>query len=424
MSSIRFYNARILDVKNMKIIEGELHVKENKISYVGDITTNNDFEQNIDCKGNLLMPGFKNVHTHSAMTFLRSYCDDASLEEWLFNKVLPLESNLTGDDVYWLSKLAVLEYLQSGITTNFDMYVFPFDAARASYEMGYRTVFTGCFDYYGADQASFTRMYDEMNSLNPLISYKVGFHSVYTLDEEYLREIAKFAKERNLPTYSHMCETKAEVENCRKAHNGLSPIEYIDKLGLIDNGGSFYHCVHLTDNDIKILKEHNCKVVTCPSSNSKLASGIPNLEKILNNGIEIGIGTDGPASNNSLDMFKEMFLASVLAKLSNNNPESLKASDIVKMATYSGANVLGMPEISSLEEGNLADIIMIDLNMPNMQPINNIISNLVYAGNKINVKMTLINGKILYSDGKFNVGIEPEVIYAKCKEIAWRLQNK
>ncbi len=423
MTRIKLYNARILDVKKMNVFEGEIHVQDNLIEYVGKNTEDKNFDKFINCHGNLLMPGFKNAHTHSGMSFLRSYCDDVELHEWLFNKVLPLEDKLTGDDIYWLSKLSILEYLQSGITTNFDMYNKPFHIAKASVEMGYRTVITGCINYFGDTKYEFIRMYNDMNSIDPLITYKLGFHSVYTISEEYLKTLALVSQELDQPVYAHMSETATEVRECREKHNGKTPFEYINDLGLLEHGGGFYHCVHLSENDCKIIKNKKLSVVTCPASNAKLASGMADLYPLMKNGVTIGIGTDGPASNNSLDMFKEMFLVSAFAKLKNNDPIAIKAKDIIRMATINGAKIMGLDDACCLEPGQLADIIMIDLHQPNMQPYNNLISNLVYAGNKLNIRMTMVNGKVLYSNGIFNVGIEPDEIYAKCKEIALRVQD-
>ena len=310
MSNIRFYNARILDVENGSILEGELHVEGNTISYIGTDVILKEFDEEIDCNGNLLMPGFKNAHTHSAMTFLRSYCDDASLQTWLFDNVLPMENKLTENDVYELTKLAVLEYLSSGITTVMDMYIHPFAGAKAFTEMNFRNVLIGCLDYYSIAKDDMRKMYHDMNSISSLTKYRLGFHSEYTIEENMLRNIASLSKELKEPIFTHLSETKSEVEGSISRH-GMTPIQYFDSLGLLENGGGFYHCVHLTKEDVELFKEKKLNVVTCPCSNSKLASGIPDLLDYYNNEIKIGIGTEGAASNNSFDIFKEMLMGNI-----------------------------------------------------------------------------------------------------------------
>ncbi|MGN1343908.1 MAG: amidohydrolase family protein, partial [Traorella sp.] len=265
------------------------------------------------------------------------------------------------------------------------------------------------------------KMYKEMNQIDSLITYKLGFHSIYTINEEILRNISSIANEYKEPIYTHLCETKKEVNDCFKEH-GCSPVKYLENLGLLNNGGGFYHCIHLNDEDIEIFKKYNLSVVSCPSSNSKLVSGIPDLIKLKDGNIRIGIGTDGAASNNSLDMFKEMFLLNVLQKLKHDDPIAIKAEEIIKFATIRNAEIMGLNDCRTLSKGQLADIIMIDLSKPSMRPFNNIISNIVYAGSKDLIKMTMVNGKILYKDNKFMFD-DVDLIYNKCQEIIERMKK-
>ena len=421
MKRIRLFNAKILDVEKLEISDGEIVVEDNKIVYVGSNLCQLECDEQIDCEGNLLMPGFKNAHSHSAMTFLRSYCDDVSLHDWLFNNVFPLENKLTGEDVYYLTKLAVLEYLSSGITSIMDMYLFPFDAAKAYVEMNYRSVMTGCLDYYSSSIDDMKKMFNEMNQIDSLITYKLGFHSVYTISEDVLKNISVVSSNLKEPIFTHLCETEKEVNDCVLAH-GCTPVKYLENLGLLNYGGGFYHCIYLNDEDINIFKKHNLSAISCPASNSKLVSGIADLIALKDNKITIGIGTDGAASNNSLDMFKEMFLLSVLQKLKHNDPIAIKAEEIIQYATINNAKIMGLNNCCTLKPGQLADIIMIDLSKPSMRPINNIISNLVYAGSKDIIKMTMINGKILYKDDQFLVD-DVKMIYDKCQQIIERMKK-
>ena len=197
----------------------------------------------------------------------------------------------------------------------------------------------------------------------------------------------------------------------------MTPMAFLDSLGLFDFGGGVYHCVHMTDEDIAIMKQRGLYAVTNPGSNSKLASGIAPIAKYLANGIPVAIGTDGPASNNCLDMFREMFLVTGLGKLKEQDASAIDAWEVLKMATVNGAMAMGIYDADVLAEGKLADIIMIDLNMPNMQPLNNIAKNIVYSGSKINIKMTMIHGHILYENGEFKTKEKPEDIYRKANEI-------
>ena len=197
----------------------------------------------------------------------------------------------------------------------------------------------------------------------------------------------------------------------------MTPTAYLDSLGIFNYGGTTFHCVHMTDEDLDICKKRNISVVTNPGSNTKLASGVARINDMLKWGINLGIGTDGPASNNCLDMFREMFLVTGLGKLKEKDAAAIDANDVLYMATTGGAKAMGLTDCDTLKEGKLADLIMIDLHQPNMQPLNNIAKNIVYSGSKQNVKLTMVNGKVLYEDGKFYIGEEPEAIYAKANEI-------
>ncbi|WP_029504858.1 amidohydrolase [Lachnoclostridium phytofermentans] len=421
--NVRFYHARIATMQtDCSIIEGELWVTNNRISYVGAKKESQMlWDREIDCKGNLLMPGFKNAHTHSAMTFLRSFADDLPLQDWLNEQVFPMEAKLTPDDIYHLSKLAILEYLTSGMTSNFDMYITPDTIVQASIDTGFRTVLCGGVSNFLHTVTQVEDWYKKYNNYHELISFQLGFHAEYTIDRPKLMDLAALAKQLKAPVYTHNSETKTEVDACL-SRNHMTPTAYFDSLGIYDFGGGGYHCVHMTDEDLAIMKNKRVSVVTNPGSNTKLASGIARIEDMLSRGINIAIGTDGPASNNCLDMFREMFLVTGLAKLKNKDASAVDANEVLKMATINGANAMCLSDCDCLAEGKLADLIMIDLHQPNMQPINSITKNIVYSGSKTNVKLTMINGRILYENGEFFVGEDPEAIYAKANEIINRMR--
>lgn len=420
----KFYNATILtmsDGLNM-IKNGQVWVENQIIIFAGteieskNINNSIHWDREIDCKNNLLMPGFKNAHTHSPMTCLRSLADDMPLDEWLHNQVFPIEEKLTAEDIYNFTKLAVLEYVSGGITAIFDMYIDPEAVGKACIDMGMRCVQVGSVNDFTLSPEYIEKMYLKWNNDNSLISYILGFHAEYTTSEPILKQIAYLAKKYKAPVFTHLSETKEEVESCIRRNN-MTPTAYLDSLGIFDYGGGGYHCIYMTDEDIEIFKRKNLTVVTNPASNLKLASGIAPIATYLKHDIPVAIGTDGPASNNCLDMFREMFLVTGLAKYRENDASAVDANEVLKMATLNGSYAMGLTNADTLETGKLADIIMIDLNQPNMQPINNITKNIVYSGNKQNVKLTMINGRILYENGTFFIDDEPEKIYKKANQI-------
>ncbi len=411
----KFYNGKIL-LPDMSVKDGEVTVSGDTVTYVGEKAPDEKYDREIDLKGNLLMPGFNDAHTHSAMVFLRSKADDMPLHDWLTKLVFPREDKLVPDDIYYLAKLAFMEYVSGGITSCFDMYFFPYSFAKAAEECNFRVVFCGVT----SDMELLEEQYNKLNGKNPLISYKLGFHAEYTVPEENLKAIAALAEKYKAPTYTHSSETLKETEECKVRHSGMSPTEYFDSLGLYNYGGGGYHGVYLSDNDLEIYKKRNLSVVTNPCSNAKLASGIAPLKKIIDKGINLAVGTDGAASNNALDMFRENYLASVLQKLRLNDAVGIKAKDILKASLEGGAKAMEI-KAGRIEENYLADLTVIDLNSPNMQPITDIPANLVYAGNRSNVILTMVGGKILYENGEYFIGEKPEFIYKKAAEISERI---
>lgn len=419
----RFYDARILTMDGtMETVRGEIWVEGNRITHIGPGKGRPPvWDREIDAKGNLIMPGFKNAHTHSAMTFLRSYADDLPLLDWLNKQVFPMEAKLTQEDVYWLSKLAIMEYLTSGITANFDMYFHPEMIAKASVECGFRTVMVSGLNDFVSSVKELEENYVRYNKYHELIRYCLGFHAEYTTSEELLKGVAALAKKYQAPVFTHNSETLAEVEGCIERH-GMTPTAYLDSLGMFEYGGGGYHCVHMTDEDLDIFRDRGMTVVTNPGSNVKLASGIARITDMMDMGINLAVGTDGPASNNCLDMFREMFLVTGLGKIRENDAAAVPADKVLTMAACGGARAMGLADCDCLAVGKLADLVMIDLQQPNMQPINNLVKNLVYSGSKQNVRLTMVNGWVLYEKGKFAIGVEPKLVYEKANEIIGRLR--
>lgn len=419
---IRFYNGLVLTGSPAQPERAELWVKDDRIEYVGAPREDaGAFDREIDLAGDLVMPGFKNAHTHSAMTFLRSYADDLPLLDWLNKQVFPMEAKLTADDVYHLAKLAILEYLAAGITANFDMYMFAEANAAASRDMGFRTVLCGCIhDFYNTPDG-LRKMYEDYNK-GGLVSCILGFHAEYTCSESLLREISAIAHEYKAPVFAHNSESASEVAGCIERH-GTTPTAYLDSLGLFDYGGGGYHCIHLSDEDKAIFRDRGLWAVSCPGSNTKLASGIAPLTQLHDMGVHLALGTDGPASNNCLDMFREMFLATGLQKLANQDASAMAAETVFEMATRGGALAMGLADCDELAPGKKADLTVLDMRRPNMQPVNAVVKNIVYSGSTSNIRLTMIDGRILYENGSFFVGESTDAIYEKANAIINRMRG-
>ena len=397
-------------MKDDKITEGELWTENDRISYIGPAKapSGEKFDREIDCKGNILMPGLKNAHTHSAMTFSRSLADEYCLNDWLHKAIFPREAKLIPEHVYWFSKLAYADYLAGGITACFDMYFHKEDNARAAVETGFRHVFCGAANDYGGFK-DLERFYNELNSYDPLISFIYGFHAEYTTCEDNLKFMSELAHKYKAPVFAHISETAEEVAGCRERY-GVTPAVLFEKLGIYDFGGGGFHCVWFTDEDREIFKKRGLWSVFNACSNLKLASGITPVHKFVKDGMNIAIGTDGAGSNNALSMFREMYLDCVLSNVETKNAAAVDPFTILKAGTSGGALCMGLTDCDVLDAGKKADIIMIDMNKPSMQPENNIVRNIVYSGDNSVVKMTMIDGKILYEDGKFNTLDLDEVI--------------
>lgn len=414
---IKFTNGLVLN-KDFEIESTDVYVDGGKIVKIGESDIKAD--RIYDLNGNLLMPSFKNAHTHSAMTFGRSFADDLPLSSWLNDKIFPLEAKLNGDDIYKLSKLAFLEYLTSGITACFDMYYFPENMAKASVDFGFRTVMCGAVNNFKESVEKLEEYYNKYNNYHELVSYKLGFHAEYTTSKEIMQGISQLSEKYSAPVFMHSSETKSEVDGCIERY-GKSPTALFEELGLFNYGGGAYHSVWVDDSDLEIYKKRGVWAVINAGSNCKLASGIAPVSKMMDLGINLAVGTDGPASNNALDMFREMYLIAATQKINDCDAASTDANEILKAATIGSAHCMGLDECDVIDEGKTADLIVIDMHRPNMQPINNITKNIVYSGSKENVKMTMINGKILYENGEF-INTDIERIYSEAQAVIDRIK--
>ncbi len=406
---IRFYNGLVLEPSG--VTENEVWVDGSAISYVGPAREDMPlFDCIVNLRGDLLMPGFKNAHTHSGMTFLRSAADDLPLHQWLEKQVFPAEAKLTAESTAAFVKVAFLEYLTSGVTACFDMYYHTDEFARIARDWGFRAVLCGSFTA-GNDWEEMYDYYQHYNhDFGPLVSAQLGFHAEYTTNREKLEYLSKVCHELKAPVWCHNAETASEVDGCIERH-GVTPTKLFDSLGLYDYGGGGFHCIYMTDEDLDIFARRGLTAVLNACSNGKLASGFFRLKEAMEKGVRLAVGTDGPASNNALDMFREMYLINIMAKLREENAAAGDPALILNAAVSGGARAMGLDDCDAIAQGKQADMVRIDMHRPNMRPVNNVVKNLVYSGNPSNVRMTMVAGKVLYENGEFFVGEDPEDIY-------------
>lgn len=420
---IRFYNGKTLRFGGgMEICEDEVWTEGGSIVHVGPPPEELPaFQRQIDLKGDLLIPGFKNAHTHTAMTFLRSLADDMPLDQWLSQQVWPNEAKLDGEAVYCFTKLGIMEYLSGGITAAFDMYVKNDFYAQACIDSGFRTVICSGLNNFDADPENIEREYLKFNRLHDRISYTLGIHAEYTTSMERMEYMASLAEKYQAPCYMHCAETKNEVAGCVERY-GLTPPLLLDRAGLFRYGGGGFHCTWMSDEDVALFARKGLWAITNPASNLKLASGIAPICRMQRAGVGLAIGTDGAGSNNALDMFREMYLVTALQKYAEEDASACPADRVLEMACVGGARAMGLACCDDIAPGKKADLVVIDLHRPNMQPLNNIGKNLVYAGSKENVRLTMVDGRVLYENGAFFIGEEPERIYAEANAFLRRLR--
>jgi 5-methylthioadenosine/S-adenosylhomocysteine deaminase len=374
------------------------------------------------------LPGLVNAHTHAAMTLFRSYADDLPLMRWLQDAIWPLEAKLKAEDVYWGTLLACSEMLLGGTTTFADMYFFMDRVAEAAAESGIRASLSrGLIGVApGADKAlkesrRFVR--DWHGKANGRITCMLGPHAPYTCPPEYLKKVIKLAEELGVGVHIHLAETRQEIEEIQKRY-GCSPVALVARTGLLDLPVLAAHCVHLSAEDIAVLAEKKTGVAHNPESNMKLASGIAPVVQLLEAGVTVGLGTDGAASNNNLDMFEEMRTAALLQKVANDNPEALPAYAVLEMATIGGARALGLGDkIGTLEAGKRADIILLNLRQPHLWPPHDAVAHVVYAARAGDVDTVIVDGEVVVENGKL-LRVDVDAVLDNARRCALRLVGR
>lgn len=378
----------------------------------------------IDGKGMLALPGLINTHTHVAMTLFRSYADDLALMDWLQNMIWPAEAHLDDDIVYWGSMLAFAEMIRGGTTAFCDMYMFMESCAKAAEKAGIRgNIARGLAGVTPNGEKALEeniRLYQDWNNAcDGRIRIMLGPHAPYTCPPEYLKKVRDASEKYGIPIHIHLAETKGEVETCIEKF-GITPIALMNQIGLFDRPTLAAHCVHVNEEDIQIMAEKHVCVAHNPGSNLKLASGIAPVPKMRSAGITVGLGTDGASSNNKLDMFAEMRLAALIHKAAALDPFAVKADEAMQMGTAEGAKCLGYDDLGALDEGKLADIILIDRSGYHWKPRFNSISLAVYAGNSMDVDTVIVNGQLLMR-GKELLTIDKEQLDFETERVTKKL---
>ena len=383
----------------------------------------------IDAKDAIIMPGLVNAHNHAAMTLFRGLADDMSLKEWLFQKIFPAEAKfLSPETAYWGALLGCLEMIASGTTTFADGYFFQDDTVRAVHESGLRALIAqGVIDFPAPgveDPKKNLRIAREFIErwlcFSDLIMPGIFCHSPLTCSGRTLKGAWEISRRFNLPLQIHLSETSEEVDETIK-RTGKRPVQYLDQLGLINQGLIAGHAVHLDNEEMECLKEKGVKVVHVPESNMKLCSGVGRISEMVKMGLTVGLGTDGCSSNNNLDLFCEMDTAAKLSKVFCLDPTSLDAKTVLKMATTWGASLLGLgKQIGTLEKGKRADIIVVDIHSPHMCPIYDPISAVVYSASGADVKDVIVNGRALMKNREFTT-LDPIKIMEKVKGIGKKI---
>ncbi len=417
-------------IRDLRLFDGEdfwpegcVVVDGTRVAFAGDrrdcpLPPEGGWDEILNGRGDLCLPGLVNAHTHAAMALLRGLGSDLPLQGWL-QKVLPVEARMMPEDVGAGTTLAVMEMLSTGTTAFADMY-FHLDAAlKAVLDSGIRAnVSRGSSDAEGVD--SHRALHAEWDGAGEgRVRVFVGLHAEYTSGQETAARAAALAMRLRTGLHTHVSETRREVEGCLRRH-GKTPVRYFHDLKFFDAPVLAAHCVHLLPGDIALLAQGKAGAAHCPASNLKLASGVADLKALRDGGVRVALGTDGPASNNTLDMFREMRLASLLQKGTRGDPAALGAREAVRMATREGALALGFEDVGLLRAGMRADLVLLDARAANLLPGTDPVADIVYAACGGNVRLTMVNGRVLYEDGEYTT-IDAERARRAAAEAAARL---
>lgn len=418
--------------KNITILDENLDVRSNmyvgvrggRIDYIEAVPPAawTDYGKVYDGRGKLLMSGFYNSHAHSPMSLLRGYGENLALQDWLNTRIFPFEDKLTGEAVYWGTMLSMAESLRFGIVSSTDMYYFCDDMAKAVLESGAKNNISRGIVSFGDEELWETEKFKECSSFfrqfhnagDGRVLVDMSIHAEYTNTDKSVSQLADYAKRIGTRMQVHVSETREEHEECKMRHDGLTPVEYFHKMGVFDSPTTAAHCVWIEGEDFDILAEKGVTAASCPVSNLKLASGVCNVPELLKRGVNVAIGTDGAASNNSLNFIEEMKFFSVIHKGKFGDPTVITPKQTLYAATRAGALSQGREDCGKLAKGFRADLIVLDVNQPHMHPVHNLLNNLVYSADGRDVALTMVDGKVLYKDGEYlSIDVEKTICEAE-----------
>ena len=403
----------------------DIEITDNKITQIAKNIESDSEEKVIDATGKIVMPGLINTHSHVPMSIFRETLDGYNLQDWLEKKIWPMEDKLTESDIYYGSKLSFIEMIKTGCTTINDMYFMTDDIINAAIDTGIRLQTTRTLMNMNEEDGiqrlkELDELLEKYRNKNELITFNAGIHGLYTTNLQYVEKCIEFAKEKELLVHMHFCENKKEVEDIKKIYKE-NPIDILEKE-FIGVKSILAHCVKLSKEDIKRLSKLNISVSHCPVSNLKLGCGIANINEMIENNINVSLGTDGQGSGSNLDLFETMKFTALLQKGIQENAVSMPAYEVLKMATINGAKALNLEDkIGSLQEGKIADIIILNLNDVVTNPVNDIVSDIVYNAKGTNVETTIINGNILMESRKIKK--DEKEVFEKCREIMERIRK-
>ncbi|MBR2743122.1 MAG: amidohydrolase [Clostridia bacterium] len=424
--------------KNITIIDENLDVKKNmfvlvqdgRIAYVGAAVPEGYDGEMFDGSRKLLMSALINIHAHSPMTLLRGYGEGMALSDWLFTKIFPFEAKMRERDVYYSMLLGIAEMMKYGTAASTEMYFHTDAIVRAALESGFKiNISSGITSFDGKPLSENANFLCEQKNFETIhgagggrILADFSIHGEYTSNPGIVGGLAAYLKGKDARVHIHLSETKKEVAECRERH-GITPPAYFEKLGLFDLPVTAAHCVALEDGDFDILSRHDVTIAHCPVSNLKLASGVANIPRALRAGISVGLGTDGPSSNNALNLFSDLKLFALLHKGVGGDPKLIGAKEALLSVTANGARAQGRADCGVLKAGARADLVVIDLDTPSMQPEHDLVSNIVYSLDPSAIFMTMIDGQVVYRDGEFKT-IDLEKVYFEVESSKKRILSE
>ncbi len=423
--------------KNINVLSDDFSVKKNmfvgtkdgKITYISPEKPEEDFGEEYDGNNKLLMSGLYNAHSHAAMSLLRGWGEDLALSDWLTTRIFPFEDKLTPQDIYNGTMLSIAEMLRFGTVSFTDMYFVPEMEEKAVLETGIKCNFscgTTSFDDTPYEKMprflENEKMLKKYSDKNGRFIFDIGIHAEYTNKEATVRALAAHAKEYGANVHLHLSETKSEHDECR-ARYGRTPARFMLDCGAFDGPATAAHCVWVTDSDLDIFRQKGVTVATCPVSNLKLGSGIANVDKMLSHGVNVALGTDGSASNNNLNMFKDLYILPLLNKGLNHDPTLLPTDACFKIATVNGALSQGRTDCGLVKEGYKADLIVLNLDTEHTVPVHSEKANLLYASEGADVLLTMVDGKVLYKDGEY-LTLDIQRVKFEAEKSAYRIAGE